>query len=112
MYEYKAKVVRQVDADTYWLDVNLGIDTHHMLTVRIVGINAPERSDPKHAASAKAAMDWLNANKDGKGYNLIRTFKDKREKYGRYLADFYGWGPDSSGLSAYLLREGLAKEYG
>ena len=81
MYEYKATVIDIHDGDTIHADVDLGCDIHTRLTLRFMGINAPELSTPAGSVS----RDWLvNELKDG---NLvIRTVKDRREKYGRYLA--------------------------
>lgn len=81
-YEYTAKVIRIVDADTIWLDVDLGFDVRRKDSFRLAGINAPEVS----TVEGKAARDWLvDLLKPGDEV-VVRTQKDHREKYGRYLA--------------------------
>lgn len=90
MYEYKAAVLDIHDGDTIRVDIDLGCDTHERMTLRLMGINAPELS----TASGPAARDHL-ASLLGFPANtalVIRTVKDRREKYGRYLA--YLWRAD------------------
>jgi micrococcal nuclease len=84
MYEYRAKVIRVVDGDTLHLDVDQGFDSHLLLTVRLLGINAPENS----TAEGKITTAYLKERIEGKEI-FLKTQKDRREKYGRYLADIY-----------------------
>ena len=42
MYKYNAKLDRVVDGDTVDALVDLGFDTHKIIRIRLVGINAPE----------------------------------------------------------------------
>jgi len=82
MYEYRATVIRVVDGDTVHLDVDLGIDNHTRLTTRLYGINAPETSTPE----GKAVRDYLTGLLPAGTTVTLWTFKDRKEKYGRYLA--------------------------
>lgn len=84
MYDYKAQVVNVVDGDTVDLDVDLGLDVHVNLRVRLYGINTPEKTGTtKEAgmAAKKFAEGWLRNRAIG-----VKTVKDKQEKFGRYLA--------------------------
>lgn len=82
MYEYMANIVSVHDADTITVDVDLGFHVHFTIPLRLYGINAPELSTPE----GKAARDWLQAQLPT-GYPVrIETIKDRKEKYGRYLA--------------------------
>lgn len=83
MYTYRASVIRVVDADTVWLEVDLGFDVRRRDSFRLYGINAPEMSTPEGVA-AKA---WLA--KALPGDLIVTTEKDRREKYGRYLATLW-----------------------
>lgn len=84
MYQYRAEVLSVVDGDTLHLSVDLGFDIKRRDTFRLYGINAPEMSTPEGIA-AKA---WL-VQKLTEGALVITTRKDKREKYGRYLATLW-----------------------
>lgn len=84
MYEYDAWVTTFVDGDTLHCGVDLGIDVAVQLTIRLYGINAPEMSTPEGKASAQWVKDWFNAYAPG-GKFVLKTLKDKKEKYGRYL---------------------------
>lgn len=80
MYEYKARVLKVVDGDTIDMDIDLGCEVHINTRCRMYGINAPER-DPESTAFLRTILnelpEWL----------LIKTFKDKQDKYGRYLVE-------------------------
>lgn len=82
MYEYRATILRVIDGDTVACRVDLGCDVRIDLTIRLFGINAPELS----TEAGKAARAWL-VDRLAFADNLatLRTVKDRREKYGRYL---------------------------
>jgi len=82
MYEYAATIVEVVDGDTVHLNVDLGLDQTRFLKVRIVGINAPEKA----TQAGKDAKAWAQAILPLGSAVVIRTVKDRTEKYGRYLA--------------------------
>lgn len=87
MYEYRTRILRVVDGDTVHADVDLGFDSHQLLTLRLAGINTPELPTPEGQA-AQDALEAMVAAQVG-GVVVIRTIKDRREKYGRYLATLY-----------------------
>jgi micrococcal nuclease len=113
MYTYRARVVKVVDGDTLHLQVDLGFDTEMKLTVRLMGINSPEMSTPEGLTARAFAQDWIAANcrLDG-GYQsvLLRTVKDRKEKYGRYLGVIYDQA-DKGTLNDALLAAGHAVPY-
>lgn len=82
IYEYSARVLRVVDGDTVQLEVDLGFDVRQRMTVRLYGINAPEMN----TAEGKAAKLHLAMMIPEGTMLTLQTIKDKREKYGRYLA--------------------------
>ena len=41
-YIYRARIDRVVDGDTVDAFIDLGFDTHKVIRIRLVGINAPE----------------------------------------------------------------------
>lgn len=84
MFQYEAKIVRIVDGDTLWLDIDLGFYTHRITDVRLAGINAPERVEYKLSGiedRSKAFIEqWLPP-----GSSCIAEITT-RDKYGRWLA--------------------------
>jgi micrococcal nuclease len=108
VYERHAIITRVVDGDTLHLDVDLGCDTTLAMTVRLYGLNCPEMNTD----AGKAAKAWVDQWVTDHAYGgaSLRTVKDKKEKYGRYLADLL---PDdgSPSLCTALLESGHAVPY-
>jgi micrococcal nuclease len=107
VYERTAVVTKIVDGDTLHTAVDLGCDTTLNMTVRLYGINAPEMSTPEGVVAKQFAADWI-AGRAADGF-LIRTVKDHKEKYGRYLADLLA--ADGTSLCQALLDSGNAVVY-
>ena len=85
MYEYQAWLVKLVDGDTVHAGIDLGLDVATTQTLRFYGVNAPEMSTAAGKISAAWVANWFTTlAPDGKF--ILQTVKDKREKYGRYLA--------------------------
>jgi endonuclease YncB( thermonuclease family) len=106
MYEYAATLLAVVDGDTMHLDVDLGCDIHDRLTVRLAHVNAPERNTP----AGQQAIDYVTAWFAVNPALTIRTTKDRKEKYGRYLAEVRG-DPTKPSLNSMLLNDGHAVPY-
>lgn len=109
MYEYHAVVTSVHDGDTLRCRVDLGCDVHIDLVLRFNGINAPELNTEKGKVAHQYALSWLDTHAPG-GVFLLRTIKDHKEKYGRYLAEVW----DISGahcLNADLITSGNAVVY-
>lgn len=102
MYEYKAIVLKVVDGNTLDVEIDLGLDIRHKVRLRLYGINAAERfTDEGREASRRVA------EKIGVATAVtVKTVKDKREKYGRYLANITL--ADGTFLNEWLIQEGLA----
>lgn len=81
MYDYQAKVVNIHDGDTVTLDVDLGFNVHRTDNFRLYGINAPELVTPE----GKVALAYLLTLVKVGDTVEVKTIKDNREKYGRYL---------------------------
>lgn len=107
MYEYRARVIRNVDGDTIHCRVDLGCDIRVDLVLRFAGINAPETSTPEGKQVAAYVASRIPPNT----VFTLRTVKDKREKYGRYLAYVFTDG-DPVCLNQRLVDEGRAVAYG
>lgn len=108
MYDYRCSLIRVVDADTLWLDVDLGCDTHLRLSIRLHGLNAPERGTVQGADATRYTSAWLA---DSRRLGL-RTIKDTKEKFGRYLGVVYDpEQPTAPTLNEALLAAGHAVPY-
>lgn len=104
MYEYKAEVKKVVDADTVDLVIDLGFNIKVQKRVRVLGIDAPEvRTD-----EGKEAKQFVESYLQVGAEVIVRTERDKNDKYGRFLADIIHQGIP---LSKVLLDKGLAKPY-
>jgi micrococcal nuclease len=104
MYEYKAVVKKVIDADTIDLVIDLGFYISVQKRVRVLGIDAPEVNTKEGKEAREFVRSYLQIGMDV----IVRTEKDKNDKYGRFLADIiYQDIP----LSKVLLDKGLAKPY-
>ena len=86
LYHYKATVVSVYDGDTITVDIDLGFNATLRMAVRLARINAPEVRGEQRAAgltAAEALRQWLPVGEQV----YLKTYKDGREKYGRYLAE-------------------------
>jgi micrococcal nuclease len=81
-YVRQATIVSITDGDTVVLDTDLGCDIRLTQKCRLSGINAPEKNT-QAGKDAKKYIESLLAVGDS---IVIKTYKDEKEKYGRYLA--------------------------
>lgn len=111
MYEYQATILRVIDGDTVEARVDLGFEVSLVERFRLRGINAPEMKGPSRD-SGRAAADYLrtliSTETGTTGAVLLRTTKDRKEKYGRYLAVIVANGQD---LNAAMVKNGHAVSY-
>lgn len=73
-----------VDGDTMNLYIDKGLDEYRKLTVRCYGINAPEMSTQEGKDAKAWAIAWFQQHCPD-GMFVLKTIKDNRDKYGRYL---------------------------
>lgn len=133
MYDYHATVTGIYDGDTIRTLVVLGGDVMQPWDIRLVGNQSPELGrvkDPIPAGelATKALMGMLGVERfepyRARGYFgnfgsypvilgrephvFIQTHTDKRDKYGRMLADVWLWGqnPERDPTLNQLMRDG------
>ena len=87
MYEYSASVISVYDGDTITVSVDMGFRITQTMSVRLARINSPEVRGSSSTEGLEA-RDYLRSILLGKKVTLV-TYKDGKEKYGRYLADVY-----------------------
>lgn len=104
MYTYKAKYITNYDGDTITVDIFLGFGIIlKEQKLRLYGINAPELKG-KDKEKGKASKDYLSSILTEN--LIIKTYKDKKEKYGRWLADVYNDKGDY--INGYMVKYGYA----
>jgi len=104
LYNYKALVMRVVDADTLDLRFDMGFNVAVTERVRLARIDAWETRGPereqglvaKHFVVEATFQEWL----------LVATGRDKG-KWGRWIAEI--WLPNGSNLSDLLVAFGHAE---
>ncbi len=105
LYTYRAVVTSVYDGDTVTADVDLGFRVWiRSEKLRLARIDAPEVRGPERPLGL-ISRDWLREKLLGKEV-IIKTFKDKRGKYGRYLVDIFLQGRN---INDWLVEEGLAE---
>ena len=115
MYEYKAEVRRVVDGDTVDVTIDCGFNIHIKERVRLSGIDAPEcrtrdLEEKKRGLAAKARLEEI-LESFGETI-IIKTFIDKKGKYGRLLGRLYQYvRGQTQSANQMLLEEGHAVEY-
>ncbi len=109
MYEYKAYVRKVYDGDTITVDIDLGFGVVlKNQKIRLSRINTPEiRGD-----SRENGLKVRNLVRDriSNKWITVKTTKDKKGKYGRWLGEIYCSGSKES-INQWLLNEGHAKAY-
>ncbi len=108
-YVYRAELERVVDGDTVDMLVDCGFSIYTGQRLRLYGINTPEIRGAERPAGLAAKEYVINRFSEAEDV-VIRTIRDKKGKYGRYLAVIY---LDGVNLNEELVREGHAerKEY-
>jgi micrococcal nuclease len=107
MYEYKATVTKVYDGDTITVDFDLGFGIIlKKQKIRLLGINTPEVRGPERADGilSRNALRQRILDKQV----IIRTSKDKKGKYGRWLGEVY---VEDENINQWLITEGYAIKY-
>jgi micrococcal nuclease len=107
VYLYKAVITSVWDGDTVTADIDCGFGVIlRKQKLRLLGIDTPElRGDT--LIEARISRDWLRA-KVAERDVIIRTHKDRKGKYGRWLAELF---IDGININKQMITEGLAEEY-
>jgi len=104
LYHYRCRVTKVYDGDTITVDIDLGF--HVSLKsekIRLFRINTPEVRGPEREQGL-ISRDWLRERILDKEI-ILRTVKDKKGKYGRWLGDVL---MDDVCINDELVEKGLA----
>jgi micrococcal nuclease len=104
MYEYRAKIVKVYDGDTVTAVVDLGFNVSVTEKIRLYGLDTPEIRGEERA-DGLISRDRLRERILDQEVT-IKTFKDKKGKYGRYIAEIF-LGDEN--INEWLITEGLAE---
>lgn len=112
LYTYNALITAVHDGDTVTCDIDLGFNIWvRSQSLRFLGINCPEMSTPEGTVARDALIKILGTIPSP---TVIRTYKDRREKFGRWLALVFikpdSLDPDAS-VNRKLLDGGFAVRY-
>lgn len=110
MYTYKAYVRSIYDGDTIRADIDLGFGVILAdQSLRLLGLDTPEirgEERPQGLIPRNFVVERIPVG----SYITITTVKDRKEKFGRYLATVF-YGDDMKNLNEELLQNGMAKPY-
>lgn len=107
---YRATLIRVVDGDTVYLNVDLGFRVFGAFEFRLYGINCPEKNTPEGKTAKQFAIDWFTQS-SVQGQVIVKSFKDP-EKYGRWLGLIEPVGIGGSGsLNSDLMSNSHAVSY-
>jgi micrococcal nuclease len=112
MHEYKAKVVKIIDGDTIDVDIDVGFSIIiAKQRIRLYGIDTPESRtrDKEEKFYGKLAAQFLKDRCKKGSYITLRTYLDKRGKFGRILGEIIAL--DGTNLNKQMIKEHLAVEY-
>ncbi len=89
LYTYRAVITSVYDGDTVTADIDLGMKIWlRGERLRLWGIDTPELNRGTDRKMARQARDFLRSQIIGRKV-IIKTVRDRRGKYGRYLATIY-----------------------
>ena len=110
LYTYRAVVNRIYDGDTITVDIDLGFGiVMKDQVIRLLGIDTPEirgEERPQGIMSRSFVEQRIPVGTR----IMIKTIKDKKEKYGRYLGTIF-YGETLANLNEELLASGHADVY-
>ena len=119
MHEYKVNVLRVVDGDTVDVDIDLGFSAWlKKQRIRLYGIDTPETRtrDLDEKKYGKMATNFLSDTIKDAEVVALRTYKDKKGKYGRILGEIICDGVNinqvmvgNSSLQLHILRNNQKK---
>ncbi len=113
-YVYRAEIVGVHDGDTVTAKVDVGFSVSTYTTMRLLGINAPELKTGKPGKDATEHLKGLLARyriggTDDVPVVVIKTRKDRTEKFGRMLVEIQGFDGDAPvSINELMIRDDFA----
>lgn len=108
MYEYKIKeILRVYDGDTVTVVLDLGFGITKKEKFRLAFINTPELKGSEREQGL-ISRDWLRERLNTNEEIIVKTFKDRKGKYGRYIGELF---INDISINEQMITEGLAESY-
>jgi len=108
LYTYRAVITSVYDGDTVVADIDLGMKIWlRNERLRLWGIDTPELHRGNNRHRARQARDFLRRQILDQRV-IIKTIKDRKGKYGRYLAIIY---KDGVNINELMVSEVFARRY-
>ena len=85
LFTYQASVQKIIDGDTLWALIDCGFGMLIRQKLRLRGIDCPELSSPEGQRAKRFVQERLK----GLDFIIIKTYKDRVDKYDRYLSDIF-----------------------
>jgi len=109
LFTYRACVVSIYDGDTIRADIDLGFNQRSMtVKLRLAALDAPEIRGIERVDGI-LSQKWLESQIPPGTWIVLKTIRDRTEKYGRYLALIQM--VDGTILNETMVAEGFAKPY-
>lgn len=101
IFTYRARVEKVIDGDTLFVSFDFHLDVSINQKLRLRGIDCPELDTEE----GRRAKRFVESRLKGREFIIVKTYKDRADKFDRYLADvFYLAGePDA----AVVARDGV-----
>lgn len=106
LFTYQAQVDKIIDGDTLLISLAFNGVFAISQKLRLRGIDCPEMD----TEAGKKAKRFVESRLKGLDSIIVKTYKDRSDKFDRYLADIF-YGPQETFLNQELLDEGLAQIY-
>jgi micrococcal nuclease len=101
VYQYAARLIRVIDADTVVLDLDLGFYQWRLnRSYRLVRINAPEMSTPDGVLAKAALVEHLA------GVTIFLVQTARADSFDRWIVELYA---DGQNVSDWLVASGFAQ---
>ena len=108
LYTYRAVITSVYDGDTVTADIDLGMKIWlRSERLRLWGIDTPELNRGTKRQAARQTRDFLRSQILGQKV-IIKTIRDRKGKYGRYLAVIYKGQVNINDL---MISESYARRY-
>lgn len=106
LWWFRARVIRWVDGDTVDLSMDQGLRVYRQDRFRLYGIDTPERGQPNH----DEATAFMSLHAPADSDVLVRVWRNREDKYGRWLLEIFPDDLDTS-LNDAIVAAGLARPY-
>lgn len=105
LFNWTATVLKIVDGDTAYLDIDLGCKVHLKTNCRFDGINAPETGTPGAAEAKAFVAEWMPVG------SVVFVDSKMLDKYDRPVVVIRKTETSKESLNQIMLDKGLAKVY-